>query len=327
MAESILKEQLKTYGLKRRERQSQILKWRNYSIGVFWIDASYLAVTYPTDDTKDIVLDFDDHPASLNDSIKTYAITSDSFMEGYQEDFRSFKLDYYDSRKFLQSKDASARLRCWGRDSEICAAQESGRLYPVEIFRPPKEQEDKLSSSDLKLLAIMESTVPSKPPALATCFNDLWSAPDEEFDVLLEGYLDRKTLKTHKKRLSHVLQNQGMKSRLKLLADECPFLWHGLELKSFSFLSLLVYCCPTALYNYLDHVLMFWRSEVLINGIQGASKSLTKAALKKASGAWPHISKKDSENLTDLSKLKISSTIITHLKKCKSRIITLGYFS
>ena len=44
--------------------------------------------------------------------------------------------------------------------------------------------------------------------ALATCFNDLWSTPDEEFNVSLGGYVDRKTLKTHKKKLSLVLLNQ-----------------------------------------------------------------------------------------------------------------------
>ena len=149
-----------------------------------------------------------------------------------------------------------------------------------------------------RTLPMLERVYPRQPPGLLGSFKDLWGRNDPSFDIILENSLDCKTLQKHGKRIKAVVSHRGIAPRLKQLVDDCPFLWKDRGLDCLSRLAPLLECFPRALQNYLDHMLLVWRSEILINGIRGASESISKESLNSLSGSWPQFSRGDREKFS-----------------------------
>ncbi len=115
--------------------RDEILQWRRFSRGIYWIDARSLRPgdRFDSRSVSNISSTFKNHRI-LTEADKVVAI------EPPEGDFQISKTppdsgkEPYGERSYLVSKDGSSRLECWGGASKVRAAQNAKCLFPVELF-------------------------------------------------------------------------------------------------------------------------------------------------------------------------------------------------
>lgn len=335
------KNELKFYNTRYRE---EIQEWSKYSCGIFWIDANLLQSEDDFEDKKVNIIcnQFENRHRTLGMSDRVFAFKPS------ETDFRTSKTTLDPSRQLYGDKTylipvdkEIVKLKCVGCSNEVKAAQRHNLLFPVELFDLPTCNREKKSPKTFPFIPLVEVTYARQPLALRDMFCMLYDrrprvTADQdwrsiaEFDIIITYMIPSsvsfRVYSMHKKEIKRLFSHDGIITQLKFLADECPFLWHGISLDNLSSLGPLAESCPEAIQNYLEHIREFWKKEILGSDIYGAMDTLSEKSVRVISGAFPLISRTDRERIASLPPKKTSPLLKNRLSSSRQRILTLRTF-